>query len=164
MYLTPSEVLLSLGRYGPRFEGFEESGTATPPQRPEALRPALLRMRIVGAPPSPSGSTLEYSTYLGGSGWEIAHDIAVDPSGAAYVAGRTDSTDFPTQDPFQAANQGADDAFVAKLSPAGSALLYATYLGGDGVDIARGIAVDSRGAAYVTGSTYFHRLPDAVPW
>jgi Beta-propeller repeat len=101
----------------------------------------------------PSGSLLYYSTYLGGTGADEAKGIAVDTAGAAYVAGDTTSTDFPTSNADQAANAGSQDAFVTKLDPSGSALAYSTYLGGSGPDVANGIAIDSSGAAYVTGYT-----------
>jgi hypothetical protein len=97
---------------------------------------------------SPSG-TLVYSTYLGGTGTEIGNGIGVDSTGAAYVAGRTDGG-FPTLGAVQTSFGGIFDAFVAKLSPSG-VLVYSTYLGGASDDEGLGIAVDSAGAAYVTG-------------
>ena len=99
--------------------------------------------------------TLVDSTYLGGSGWDYGYGIAVDAAGSAYVTGVTSSTDFPTASPLQAANGGGveGDAFVTKLDPTGSALVYSTYLGGSGDEDGRGIAVDAAGAAYVTGIT-----------
>ena len=81
----------------------------------------------------------------------MGYGIAVDSSGNAYVTGSTCSTDFPTMNPLQPANGGGDDAFVTKLNPTGSALVYSTYLGGSGSDVGNGIAVDSSGNAYVTG-------------
>jgi len=98
------------------------------------------------------GSALVYSTYLGGSGDDNGDGIAVDSAGRAYVTGLTVSTDFPTMNPLQSANGGAN-AFVAKINAPGSALVYSTYLGGSGVDAGYGIAVDSAGRAYVTGRT-----------
>ncbi|HEY3119151.1 MAG TPA: SBBP repeat-containing protein, partial [Vicinamibacteria bacterium] len=98
--------------------------------------------------------TLAYSTYLGGSAWDSADAITVDAAGNAYVTGHTSSTDFPaTSGAFSAhANgNGVGDVFVAKLNPAGNALVYATYLGGSGIDEGLGIAVDASGSAYVTG-------------
>jgi Beta-propeller repeat len=112
---------------------------------------------------NPSGSALVYSTYLGGSGQDVAYGIAVDSAGSAYVAGSTTSTDFPTQTPEQAANGGAGDGFVAKLSPNGSALDYSTYLGGSGADVANEIAVDQTGNAYVTGATAATDFPTHTP-
>jgi hypothetical protein len=100
-----------------------------------------------------AGNGFAYSTYLGGSGADSASGIAVDSSGNAYVTGNTSSTDFPTAKPLQATNHGGSDAFVANLNAAGSALVYSTYLGGSAADSASGIAVDSSGNAYVTGST-----------
>jgi plastocyanin len=111
-----------------------------------------------------SGSALVYSTYLGGSNGDVGQAIAVDPSGNAYVTGFTYSTNFPTVNPFQAAfGGGQDDAFVAKLNAAGSALVYSTYLGGTNDDEAYGIAVDASGNAYVTGRTYSTNFPTASP-
>jgi hypothetical protein len=110
-----------------------------------------------------AGSALVYSTCLGGSGTDYGNGIAVDSSGNAYVTGRTSSTDFPTANPVQATNGGGYDAFVAKLNAAGSALAYSTYLGGSGGDNGYGIAVDSSGSAYVTGSTGSSNFPTASP-
>ncbi len=94
---------------------------------------------------------LGYSTYLGGSGDDLGYAIAVDGTGSAYVTGYTASTDFPTQLPFQGANAGGFDVFVAKVNAAGTALVYSTYLGGGSNDAGRAIAVDSMGDAYLTG-------------
>ena len=110
---------------------------------------------------NPTGSALVYSTYLGGSGVDYGgHGIAVDTSGNAYVAGSTDSSDFPTTaGAFQTTFGGYEDAFVTELNPAGSGLVYSTYLGGCGEDQAYGIAVDTSGNAYVTGVTYSFDFP-----
>jgi hypothetical protein len=108
---------------------------------------------------SPSGASLVYSTYLGGSDTDTGSAITVDSSGSAYVAGSTSSIDFPTAKPLQAASKLSGDAFVAKLDPTGAALVYSTYLGGSGVDLANAIAVDASGAAYVTGSTISTDFP-----
>jgi hypothetical protein len=110
-----------------------------------------------------AGSALVYSTYVGGSGEDRGHGIAVDGSGNAYVTGSTTSANFPTQSPVQAALSGPRDAFVTKLNAAGSALAYSTYLGGSGEDSAAGIAVDGSGSAYVTGSTYSANFPTQSP-
>ncbi len=105
-----------------------------------------------------------YSTFLGGSGNDIGKAIAVDASGSAYVAGQTFSSDFPTTvGAFKTTYGGAGDAFVAKVSPAGTSLQYSTYLGGSGIDNAEGVAVDSTGNAYVTGQTYSTDFPTAAP-
>jgi hypothetical protein len=111
-----------------------------------------------------AGSALVYSTYLGGSGNDAGSGIAVDAGGNAYVTGDTSSTNFPTTpSAFQTTNSGGQDAFVAKLNAAGSALVYSTYLGGSGSDGGRGIAVDAAGNAYVTGGTSSTNFPTANP-
>jgi uncharacterized protein (TIGR03437 family) len=106
-----------------------------------------------------AGSALVYSTYLGGSALDYGYGIAVDSSGNAYVTGFTSSGNFPTASPRQTTWGGAQDAFVAKLNAAGSALVYSTYLGGNNNDVAYGIAVDSSGNAYVTGYTISGNFP-----
>jgi hypothetical protein len=91
---------------------------------------------------------LVFSTYLGGSGFDQGYAIAVDSLGNSYVTGQTAAIDFPvTAGAFQT-NYGGGDAFVAKLNPSGSAIVYATYLNSAS---GNGIAVDSAGNAYVTG-------------
>ena len=75
------------------------------------------------------------------------------------MTGSTASTNFPTKNPFQPINEGRYTAFVAELNPAGSALVYSTYLGGSGMDTGRGIALDSSGNAYVTGDTGSANFP-----
>jgi uncharacterized repeat protein (TIGR01451 family) len=102
---------------------------------------------------------LVYSTYLGGSGQDIGNSIAVDSSGNAYIAGQTASLNFPTSSPIQATKDAGTDAFVAKLNANGTALIYSTYLGGNNTDIARSIAVDNAGNAYITGQTSSNNFP-----
>jgi hypothetical protein len=107
---------------------------------------------------------LVFSTYLGGTGDDTGLGIAVDSSGSAYVAGVTQSTDFPTTvAAFQSANRGKRDAFISKLSSAGSNLVYSTLLGGSSDDQANGIAVDSSGNAFVTGFTQSSDFPIYTP-
>jgi beta-propeller repeat-containing protein/thrombospondin type 3 repeat protein len=103
-----------------------------------------------------AGTALLYAGYIGGSGADFGHGIAVDSTGNAYVTGETTSTEasFPvTVGPDLTHNVGTFDAFVAKVNAAGTALLYAGYIGGSGADFGFGIAVDSTGNAYVTGET-----------
>ena len=112
------------------------------------------------------GTSLLYSTYLGGTGDDVANSIAVDSSGNAYVAGWTLSTNFPTtSSAFQPSFAGATNygnAFVAEIASGGQSLVYSTYLGGSGDDVAYGIAVDGPGNAYVTGLTRIGRLSHPV--
>jgi uncharacterized protein (TIGR03437 family) len=110
-----------------------------------------------------AGNAWMYATYLGGNNVDQGNAIAVDAAGNAYVTGYTASTDFPVASPFRGSNAGAVDAFVTKINPAGSALVYSTYLGGDGTDYGTGIAVDSSGSAYVTGSVTSDDFPLASP-
>ncbi len=108
----------------------------------------------------PGGNTLIYCTYLGGRGDDRAFGIAVDAAGNAYITGWTGSgASFPTVAPAQATLAGGKDAFVAKLNPAGNALIYSTYLGGAATDSGNAIAVDSAGNAYVAGGTYSLNFP-----
>jgi hypothetical protein len=121
-----------------------------------AFQPESKGTDAVVAKLSADGSRLIYSTYLGGSGYESGNAIAVDLAGAAYIAGETESPDFPVVNALQPTPLGeSGDAFVAKLAPDGSTLLYSTYLGSSQIDIAYDIAVDSLGAAYVVGSSEF---------
>lgn len=106
---------------------------------------------------------VSYATYLGGNGLGAVNGIAVDASGNVYLAGWTEAVNFPIQGAVQSANGGGDDAFVVKLSANGSALIYATYIGGSSADSAAGIAVDSLGQAYVTGYTTSSNFPLAAP-
>ena len=108
--------------------------------------------------------TLAYSTYLGGSLIDGANGIAVAPDDSVFITGETFSTDFPTADAVYGKDAGGDVAFVSKISPDGSALLYSTYLGCNPT-IGYGIAVDSLGEAYVTGETMCPNFPstEGVP-
>ncbi len=117
--------------------------------------------QFAAAGPQMGASDLLYSTYLGGDYDDDGIDIAVDSSGAAYVTGLAGFSDFPTTPgAFDTSfNGGYLDAFVVKLNGAGSALIYATFLGGSGDDYGLGIGVDSSGAAYVTGLTYSPDFP-----
>jgi hypothetical protein len=112
---------------------------------------------------SPTGGALVYSTCLGGGCADLAHDIALDGAGHAYVTGQTCSFNFPTVNPLQAAYAGLTDAFVAKLSPAGNSLVYSTFLGGNSTDTGFGIAVDGAGNAHVAGWTFSATFPTVNP-
>jgi uncharacterized repeat protein (TIGR01451 family) len=101
--------------------------------------------------------TLVYSAYLGGGDFDAAMSVAVDASGAAYVTGISLSSDYPRT--IGHALSGDYDAFVTKISPAGDAVVYSTYLGGSDDDDADSIAVDAAGNAYVVGTTSSSDLP-----
>ena len=104
--------------------------------------------------------TLVYSTFLGCCWLNDYAAIAVDGSGNAYVTGEISPSNFPTTPgAFQTTPGGAQDAFVSKLDPAGSALVYSTYIGGNGGTTGAGIAVDASGNAYVTGDTDSPNFP-----
>ncbi len=113
---------------------------------------------------SSNGQSLIYSTYLGGGGSDGGYGIAVDSQGNAYVTGRTFSTNFQTKNPYQANNGGYSDAFISKLSSDGQSLIYSTYLGGNGDDEGYGIAVDTQGNAYVTGDALSTNFPTENPY
>ena len=101
-----------------------------------------------------NASDLLYATLLGGSGWETASKMAVDTNGATYITGWTVSSDFPaTAGAFDTTYNNNFDVFVAKLSPDGSSLVYATYLGSSSDDRGNSIAIDASGNAYITGMT-----------
>jgi hypothetical protein len=116
---------------------------------------------------NPAGTALVYSTYLGGGNHDRAFGLAIDAEGNAYVAGKTFSNNFPTTaNAYQPSYAGgfnggasAGDAFISKLNPTGTALLYSTYLGGSNADGADDIAIDGAGNAYVTGGTISTNFP-----
>jgi hypothetical protein len=102
---------------------------------------------------NPTGTALVYSTFLGGIADDTASSIAVDPAGNAYLCGETNSPNFPVSSALQSTNAGGQDAFVAKLNPTASALVFSTYLGGSLDDFAKSIAIDSSQNVYVAGAT-----------
>src|SRR5262245_353768 len=102
---------------------------------------------------------LVYSTYIGGLGFDSGQDIAVDGEGAAYIAGRTDSADFPGPSPIQPVRGTLSDAYVLKINPAGDTVVFGTWLGGDGFDSPSSIAVDLDGNVYLAGSTTSSNFP-----
>jgi len=117
---------------------------------------------------TPDGSALVYATYIEGTAFEVGRAIAVDAVGNAFVAGLTNSNDFPVVRAVQRAfGGGAFDAFALKLNPDGTALTWATYLGGDANDGGYGIAITAAGDAVVTGyagslnflAPHVHRRP-----
>jgi len=140
--------------------GYVESGNF--PTTPGAFQPALHgpfsccshHSNAFIAQLNPTGSSLVYSTYLGGSDQDWASGITVGPGGDAFVAGITGSNDFPTTPgALKSVAPIGRNGFVTRLNPLGSQLIYSTYLGGSGSDQAQAIAIDSNQNAYVTGYT-----------
>jgi len=106
------------------------------------------------------GSAILYGTFLGGASGDSGGSIVVDAAGSAYVSGGTGSAGFPTTvETFDDTINGAADVFVTKLDDMGGTLMYSTFLGGSGIDVAVGIARDSAGFVYVTGTTYSPEFP-----
>lgn len=109
---------------------------------------------------APNGTSLRYSTFLGGEGTDEAYAVAVDADRNAYVGGYTDSEAFPTEAAFQP--DGGGDGFLTKLSAEGD-LGYSTYFGGSGIDAVYGVAVDAAGRAVAVGETDSADFPLAAP-
>ncbi|MBI1852007.1 MAG: SBBP repeat-containing protein [Planctomycetes bacterium] len=110
-----------------------------------------------------AGTTLEYSTYLGGSDEDYGYAIAVDANGYVAVVGTTKSGDFPAISSFQSNLRGDHDAFAAKLSPDGSSFVFSTYIGSDDYDNGTGVAMDSAGGVIVVGNTWSDTFPTKSP-
>jgi hypothetical protein len=99
------------------------------------------------------GSAFLYTADLGGSGDDVGNGIAVDGSGSAYVGGRTSSGDFPVANAFQDGNAGNTNAFVLRLTPSGSSLIFSTYIGGSDDDEGFALALDNQGSVYLAGAS-----------
>lgn len=137
--------------------GDTESADFPTPNAFQPTRPAF-RAAFV-AKFTTTGSGLAYGTFLGGGSSSAGKGVAVDAGGHAYVVGDTSSTDFPTRNASQASSGGARDAFITKFVPAGSGVVYSTYLGGSGSENGNGIALSGGGYAYVAGATRSTNLP-----
>jgi uncharacterized protein (TIGR03437 family) len=131
--------------------------TVNPLQPSRASQPQLDAFVLKIAP---NGGNLVYATYLGGTGTDIAYSIAVDAAGNVYVTGETASTDFPKAAAgAQQQPSGYTDAFLIKLNPSGSQLVYSTLLGGSYFDRALSVAIDANGSAYIAGQTDSPNFP-----
>ena len=130
---------------------FPVSGSAFQPHSAGGIDGFVTKLAPFGAP--------VYSTYVGGSGSDAPAAIVVDGAGAAYVAGATDSTNFPTRSAFQNVFYGKKDIFAFKLSADGTQLAYSTYIGGSGTDTASGAALDTLGNFYIAGRSDSEDFP-----
>ena len=109
--------------------------------------------------------TITYSTLIGsGLGTNGAYGIAVDPAGGVVITGATSAAiDFPTTNAAQPVSGGFQDAFIVKINAAGTSKVYSTLLGGSGNDVSNAVAVDSSGAAWITGYTSSSNFPTVNP-
>ncbi len=106
-----------------------------------------------------TNGNLVYSTYIGGSFSQYGFGIGVDSAGNAAISGFTASTDFPTLNAFQSVKGSSNDGFVAKLNAAGNALIYSSFIGGNGEDYANNLTSTAQGDVYVVGDTTSTNLP-----
>ncbi|HWQ31423.1 MAG TPA: SBBP repeat-containing protein [Blastocatellia bacterium] len=120
-----------------------------------ALQPFLNGLGVAFVTKLNKSGQIVYSTFIGGEGEDVGFGIVVGADGAAYVTGSTDSLRFPVVNTgIQQQSRGLLDAFILKINPAGTALVYSTYFGGSDDDTGYSIALDNRGNAYITGETY----------
>jgi hypothetical protein len=110
---------------------------------------------------NPTGSTLIYSTYIGGNSSDVNFGIKVDSSDNVYITGDTSSSNFPTVNALQPLSGGSGDAFITKLNAAGTTLIYSTYLGGSSADAGFDITIDDNTNVYITGDTFSPNFPTA---
>lgn len=108
---------------------------------------------------SADGSSIIWSSFLGGNGGEEAHGVAVDGSGNVFLAGSTFSSNFPSMGAFDSTLNGIGDAFATKVDSSGTSLAWSTYLGGSADDLATALAIDVLGNVYLTGETYSTDFP-----
>lgn len=108
---------------------------------------------------NPTGTSLVYSTYLGGGDLDVGVRIAVDNGGNAYITGATDSINFPLSNAFQSSLKGESDTFIVKLNPVGNSLVYSTYLGGNGDEFGSSLSIDGNNNVYIAGLTSSLNFP-----
>jgi hypothetical protein len=109
---------------------------------------------------NPTGTSLGFCTFVGGSGSDSGYGIAVNSSSDIFVAGGTSSSNFPTAgSPFDSTHNGGYDAFVFKMRGTGASLSYSTFIGGASYDMARGLEIDGSGNAYIGGNTSSSNYP-----
>lgn len=146
--------------------GFQKCLDTPPPNPVSPMSPSpcptgLANSDVFVARLNASGTALDFATYLGGSGADVTAGLAVDQNFNVHVAGTTNSANFPTLvNSFQSMPPSAGThVFVSELAAGGAGLLYSTYLSGSGTDIATGLAIDSLGKEYVTGTTTSPAFP-----
>jgi hypothetical protein len=142
------------------------SGNTSSPDFPNTFNTSIKGedAYVMKLDPSENTYILNYSKFLGGNGDEKGWGLTVDEQGNAYVCGRTNSTDFPLQNPVQKTKKGGWDIYVTKLSKNGDSLIYSTYIGGNGdMEEANRITVDQQGCAYITGFTTSSNFPVMNP-
>jgi hypothetical protein len=108
---------------------------------------------------APSGRSIDFSSYLGGTGYDVGNAVALGSDGAVFIAGTTGSANFPVKGACQDSNGGSEDGFLAKLAADGQSLAYSTYLGGPDADRFEDLAVDPSGYAYVAGYSFGSAFP-----
>ncbi|HEY5197090.1 MAG TPA: SBBP repeat-containing protein [Solirubrobacteraceae bacterium] len=155
---------VAVDRAGDTYVTGETSSANFPTEHPLQARPGGTTQNAFIAKLDRSG-VLVYATYLGGAGYTSGRGIAVDAAGDAYVTGATNSTDFPTTAGALQRSYGGGpfDAFVAKLDPAGTGLVYSTFLGDTHYDEGNAIALDPEDRAVVTGKTVSPQFPVLHP-
>ncbi len=159
------DLVISAGKGELRFQAplLYQDSTVKPVQAKYVLEPDHTIRLAVGTYDHSKKLLIDpvvtYSTFFGGSDDEGIFGIQRDEEGNIYLSGETSSLDFPTANPVQHHEGGDYDAFVSKLDPSGTHLIYSTYLGGSGYDHAVGLAVDSRGEAYIAGETVSPNFP-----
>ncbi|MEG4630834.1 SBBP repeat-containing protein [Microcoleus sp. AR_TQ3_B6] len=129
------------------------------PTTPGSFQPTITGYSAAATKLNPAGNALVYSTFLSGSQGDLGNGIAVDSNGNAYVTGLTGGNFPTTANASQPIYGGGVDAFITKVNPTGTGLVYSTYLGGSSREDAQAIALDNNGNAYITGLTYSTNLP-----
>ncbi|MEK7774502.1 MAG: FG-GAP-like repeat-containing protein [Candidatus Zixiibacteriota bacterium] len=128
-----------------------------PSLQPVGIEPANFDIFVTHL--DPTGSDVLFTTIIGGNQFDRAHSIEIDSDGSIFLLGATNSSSFPTVNPFQASRAGGFDLWVARLSSDGQSLLYSSYLGGNSVESAAAVAIQSTGAIVVTGSSSSSDFP-----
>jgi len=161
---TDSDIGMAIAVSGGDFYVTGETKSAGfPTVNPYQGRPSSSRAAFLTRFHS-SGSSLVFSTYLGGNLDDRANDLAVGPDGSVYLAGYTKSSDFPTLNPYRGNRPGSTAAFMTRFSSPGSSLISSTYLGGANNDFAVGMTLGGDGSVYLAGNTFSDDFPTVAPF